>query len=409
MDQPAPIRIVVIEGPDAGKDLIADRGTLTVGAQEGCDLVLTDGAVSRKHVALELFGSKVRVKDLGSKNGTYFLGNRIDSMELPLGATFTVGQTRVALMPSVSSGTLSAKDELAGLVGRSASMKRLFAQLEQVATTDASVLLMGPTGSGKEAVARSLHALSPRAKGPFVVFDSGAVSKELMQSTLFGHVKGAFTSAVKDSAGALELANGGVLFLDEVAQLPLELQPLLLRALETKTFSRVGDTKPMKSDFRVIASTQHDLQTLARQGTFRMDVYYRLAALVLQVPPLAERLEDIPLLAHRFAADAKATDPLSPSTIATLCAKAWPGNARELKNAVERIVTLGPDAVLPKVDGQGPKDFHQSREQALRAFERGYLQALLERHGGNASAAAREAGIARSYLYRMLDAHGLKK
>jgi DNA-binding NtrC family response regulator len=409
MSKVQPVRLRVIDGPDRGLEAKVDSGTATVGTHDSCELKLTDTAVSRRHLAIELLGSRVRVKDLGSKNGSKYLGARFDALEVPLGATLEVGTTRLAVLPVLGSSALSTREELGGLIGRSPAMRRLFAQVEQVAPTDAAVLIHGETGSGKEGVARAIHQLSARASGPFQVFDCGAVHGELLQSALFGHAKGAFTGAVKDQPGALEAADGGVLFFDEVAELPMELQPALLRALETKTFTRVGEGKVRKSDFRILAATHKDLFALTKTGAFRLDVYYRIAALVLEVPPLNERVDDIALLAHRFAAEANAKQPLSPSTLAALSARTYSGNVRELKNVVERVVTLGPESVMDTSAAQGPMDFHQTREQALKAFEKSYLTALLERHGGNASAAAREAGIARSYLYKMLDAHGLKK
>jgi len=403
-----PVRLLVIDGVDEGKQAVVSEGTAVVGSHESCSLRLSDDAVSRRHLSIELLGNRVRVKDLNSKNGSKYLGNRFESLELPLGATIELGKTRVALLPSVSQGRLSEKDELAGLLGRSVAMKRLFAQIEQVAPTDAAVLIHGETGAGKEGVARAIHSLSPRAEGPFIVFDCGAVAPDLIQAQLFGHVKGAFTSAVKDTAGALERADGGVLFLDEIAELPLSLQPSLLRALESRTFSRVGEGLVRKSDFRVLAATHHDLHARAKAGAFRMDVYFRIAALVLELPSLTARPDDIPLLAHHFAAEAGATEPLAASTVAALAARQYPGNVRELKNAVERVLALGASSLMPGAKDEA-LDFHGSREQALKAFERSYLEALLAKHEGNASAAAREAGIARSYLYKMLESHGLKR
>ncbi len=406
-----PVRLLVIDGPDRGTEAIISDGTAMIGSHEDCALRLSDPAVSRRHLAIELLGKKVRVKDLSSKNGSRYLGSRFEAIELNLGSTVELGTTRLALLPALQVvGPVSEVSELAGLLGRSLPMRKLFAQIELVAPTDASVLIAGETGSGKEGVARALHALSARATGPFRVFDCAAVARDLVQSALFGHVKGAFTGAVKDTSGALEDADGGVLFLDEVAELPLDLQPALLRALETRSFQRVGDTKTRKSDFRIVAATHHDLAKRSTDGTFRLDLYYRIAALVLEVPPLRDRLEDVALLAHRFAADAKAPRPLDPSTLAALSAWRWPGNVRELKNAVERVVALGPAAALPGVvTKETSLDFHETRTQAIRAFERSYLEALLARHQGNASAAAREAGIARSYLYKMLEEHGLKR
>ncbi|MBK7857032.1 MAG: sigma 54-dependent Fis family transcriptional regulator [Archangiaceae bacterium] len=411
MSKVQPVRLLVVDGPDRGKERLVTEGTATLGTHEACELRLTDSGVSRKHASIELLGTRVRVKDLNSKNGTRYLGARVEGLELPLGATIELGSSRVALLPALGSALMSDRDQLGGLIGRAPSMRRLFAQIEQVAPTDAAVLIHGQTGSGKEGVARAIHALSPRAHGPFKVFDCGTVQPELLQSALFGHAKGAFTGAVKDQGGALEAANAGVLFFDEVAELPLDLQPALLRALETKSFTRVGDGKTRKSDFRVLAATHVDLVEATQKGRFRLDLYYRIAALVLEVPPLKDRVDDIALLAHRFAAEAGAKEPLSASTLAALTARTYPGNVRELKNVVERVVAMGAETALPG-GATAPlkaEDFHSTREKAIAAFEKSYLSALLERHGGNASAAAREAGIARSYLYKLLDAHGLKK
>ena len=410
MTRVQPVRLLVVDGPDRGRESVVNEGTATVGSHHSCELKLTDSGVSRRHLSIELLGSRVRVRDLGSKNGTRYLGARVEALELPLGATVELGTSRLALLPVLGTRALSERTELGGLLGRTPAMRRLFALIEQVAPTDAAVLIHGETGTGKEGVARAIHALSPRATGPFQVLDCASVQPDLVQSALFGHVKGAFTGAVKDQTGALEAANGGVLFFDEVAELPLALQPALLRALETKTFTRVGDGKPRKSDFRILAATHVDLFAAAQQGRFRLDVYYRLAALVLEVPPLRDRVDDIALLAHRFAADAQAKEPLSAGTLAALTARSWGGNVRELQNAVERIVTMGPDSALPGAAAAATtEDFHSTREKAIATFEKSYLSALLERHDGNASAAAREAGIARSYLYKMLEAHGLKR
>ncbi len=402
--RPMAVRLLVMTGPDRGKVFVLEQGTALIGSHGDCQLQLTDDAVSRRHASIELLGVRVRVRDLGSKNGTRYQGAKLSVLDLPLGAVVEVGATQVAVLPKVS-GTVAARESLGELLGRSEAMRRLFTQLEQVGPTDASVLLTGPTGSGKGACAKVLHELSPRAKGPLVVWDCGAVSTELVQAALFGHVKGAFTGAVKDTPGVAELADGGTLLLDEVAALPLELQPLLLRLLETGTFQRVGEGKVRRSDFRVVATTQHDLEAKARAGAFRADLFYRLSAIVLTVPPLKERLEDVALLAQAFAKRSKPGAALSPSAVAALSAWQWPGNVRELENVVERILALGEEAVLPKPPSAEGGDFHQARERALAAFEKSYLEALLARHKGSASAAAKEAGIARSYLYKMLEAH----
>jgi DNA-binding NtrC family response regulator len=405
-----PLRMCVTEGPDRGQEALLREGTAVIGTRADCTLVLTDSAVSRRHASVELLGSRVRVRDLGSKNGTRYMGARIETVEIPLGSTVRIGESDVALLPArVAQGALSSRTEIAGLLGKSVRMRRLFAEIERVGPSDAPVLIQGATGTGKEGVARALHQLSARAPKPFRVFDCAATQRDLLPAALFGHIRGAFTGAIKDAPGALEEADGGTLFLDEIAELPIELQPTLLRALETRSFSRVGEPRTRSVDFRIVAATHQDLEALVEQGRFRRDLYFRLAAIILQVPALKERAEDIPLLAEHFALQV-AGQPFSlpSSAVATLCAYQWPGNVRELRNTVERVVTLGPQAILPDAADK-EADFHEARERAIQVFEKSYLEALLERHGGSASAAAREAKIARSYFYRLLEEHGLKK
>jgi DNA-binding NtrC family response regulator len=404
----APVRLVVLSGPDVGLSLDVREGTALVGTHADCQLRLSDPGVSRRHLSVELLGPRVRVTDQGSKNGTRYLGARVTSLEVPLGGSVDLGQTTLAILPLLRAGALSDKQRLGELLGRSTAMRRLFAQLEQVGPSEASCVVVGETGTGKELVARTLHALSPRASRPFVVVDCGALTGPLVQATLFGHVRGAFTGAVKDAVGLIGAAQGGTLLLDEVAALPLEAQPLLLRVLESRTYQRVGDGVTREADFRAVATSTEDLGALVSAGRLRSDLSYRLAAITLEVPPLRARLDDVPLLAQHFATAAGAKAPLSPAALAGLTAWRWPGNVRELRHAVERAVTLG-EAPLPVAEGaREPEDFHAARDKALQAFERSYLEALLEKHKGSASAVAREAGIARSYLYRLLEAHGLE-
>jgi DNA-binding NtrC family response regulator len=404
---PLPVRLVVMAGPDTGRQLEVRNGTVLVGTHADCQLQLSDTGVSRRHVSLELSGARVRVSDLGSKNGTRYLGAKFTRLDVPVGATIELGTTSLALLPLLRDGALSDKHALGGLVGRSAPMRRLYALLEQVGPTDASCLVRGETGTGKELLVRTLHALSHRAKGPFVAVDCGGITSSLVSSVLFGHVEGAFTGAVKDAVGLIEAANGGTLFLDDVSSLPLDTQPLLLRVLEGRTYQRVGEGRERTSDFRVVAATTRDLQLEAKEGRFRMDLYYRLASITLDLPPLRERLDDVPVLAAHFAKAAGAKTTLPAGAVASLSAWRWPGNVRELKNAVERAVTLGEAPLPDQPASSASEDFHGARDKALAAFERSYLEALLTKHKGSASAVAREAGIARSYLYRLLETHGL--
>jgi DNA-binding NtrC family response regulator len=386
-----------------------DGAEALVGSSGDCSLVLTDPSVSPWHARLQLVDGHVRVRDLASQHGTFYLGARISDVLVPPGTVLQLGSTRVSLLPTLPGVDVPGpREELAGMLGRSPAMQRLFARLERVAPTRATVLIQGETGTGKDCVAQALHRLSTRARGPFSVFDCGAVSHELMRSALFGHVRGAFTGAIRDAPGALERAHGGTLFLDEIGELPLELQPALLRALDTQSFSRVGEDQLRGADFRVIAATHKNIEARVREGRFREDLYYRLSAITLVVPPLRERLEDVPVLAEAFARGlTRKRAPLSASTLACLCAYRWSGNVRELRNAVDRVLALGPGTLPGSPSPEEPPDFHRAREQAIQCFERRYLEALLQRHDSAADAMA-EAGITRSYFYKLLETHGLR-
>ncbi len=402
--------LVVIDGPDRGLRKQLEPGTSVIGTRADCDLVLSDPTVSRRHSSIELLPTTARVRDLGSKNGTLYLGGRLESVELPIGAVIQVGESHLALLPVAQPrNAVSHRTELEGMVGASVAMRRLYAQIERVAPTDTSVLVYGETGTGKELVAHAMHAHSTRAGGPFRVFNCGSVQRELLQSALFGHVRGSFTGAIRDVAGAFEAADGGTLFLDEVGELPIELQPSFLRVLETRAFQRVGENTPRRSDFRLVCATHQDLEAKVARGEFREDLFYRLAVFVLQVPPLRERPDDIALLAEHFAKEHGA--PL-PVPTAALRGQPWPGNVRELRNTVERAAVVGWGEALPPTaspaEVETPAvDYTNGRAQAIKRFERDYLKALLARHQGSTSSAAREAGLARSYFYRLLEAHGL--
>jgi DNA-binding NtrC family response regulator len=401
------VRMRIIGGREAGREVGLVKRTVVVGSSEGCDVVLREPTVSRRHASLELLDEGVRVRDLGSEHGTWYLAARLSELDVPMGSTLGLGATHVVLLPGdVPPERVSGKAELAGLVGPSVPMRRLFADMERAASSEAPVLIQGETGVGKELVARGLHALSPRAEGPLVVFHCGAVQPSLAQSQLFGHARGAFTGASRDVAGVLGRADGGTLFLDEVGELPLALQPLLLRVLETRTFSRLGEGSLRSSDFRLVATSRWKLEALVRRGAFRADLFHRLASILLQVPPLRERPEDIAPLVRRFAPGADGGAVMDPALLASLQAYPWPGNVRELRNVVEQVAAFGPGALPGGLSGGAPPDFHQARELALQSFERAYLVTMLERHGARA-AAARAAGLSRSHFYRLLEGHGL--
>ncbi len=397
------------EGPGKGARGVLKAGTFFVGSDAACDLVVRDDAVSRRHCALELMSGEVVVKDLGSRNGTKYLGARVTTARVPAGGSITIGKTTLHLKPATAAGALPASDreELHGMSGRSLAMKQVFALLERVGPADSTVLLTGETGVGKGAAARVIHALSPRATKPFHVFDCAAAHRGTVESTLFGHAKGAFTGADRDRPGAVDAANGGTLFLDEVGELPIDLQPKLLRLLEAREYMPLGSNTVKRADVRVISATHRNLQAEVAAGRFRKDLYFRLAVTEVEIPPLRARPDDIAMLAARFAKERSGADgALAPATIAAFQCMQWPGNVRELRNAVERVLALGTHDGGADDDAQQPS-FIEARDSALERFERDYLQALLEQHDGQVTAAAKAAKLARSHFYRLLERHGL--
>ncbi len=402
-----PVWVEVVTGSSAGVKRRLDRGTLFVGSGPEADLVLDDRAVSRRHVSFELLSGRVRVRDLGSRNGTTYLGARVAEAVVPLGASVVVGRSTLAIRAVTAHDVEPSTSATFGsLLGRSVVMRRVFAKLERLANTDATVLFVGENGTGKEAAARALHDASVRAGKPFVVFECAAASPELFESKLFGHVRGAFTGAERDQPGLIEAAHDGTLLLDEVGALPPELQPRLLRVLESREYLRVGDSVRRKTTTRFLASTQRDLGEAVRAGTYRQDLYYRLAVAEVRLPPLRERRDDIPMLVDHFASAFRGIAMnCSNATLETLQLEAWPGNVRELRNAVTRALALGEWKSAAASDV--PSTFQDARQRVLDAFEREYVRALLERHEGNVSAAAREAGLARSAFYRLLGRHQL--
>ena len=319
---------------------------------------------------------------------------------------------------------MSAREGEGALVGESAAMVQLLALLERVAASEIDVLVRGESGTGKEVVARELVRRSARAARPFVVVDCGALSPSLVESELFGHVRYAFTGAERDRQGAFEAANGGTLLLDEVGELPLDLQPKLLRALEAREVRRVGETHARRIDVRMVAATHRDLEALVASGRFREDLYYRLAKVTLDVPPLRARRGDIDRLVRRLVGSEDLVERLfPPPVLAAMAAHPWPGNVRELRNYVERSLVLEQAPPLssrppgdPAGDAEGavrlPVDrdvpFRVAKERAVEAFERAYLAPLLESCGGNVSKAARVARMDRMYLHQLAEKHGFR-
>lgn len=417
-------RVRVVAGPDEGAVLSPeDRSTIAIGTSPDNDLSLTDPTVSRYHLEIRQTAGGLEVCDLGSSNGTYVAAVRIERAKVLADTRLQIGATTVAVEDA---GTAVAPpledDELApGLIGRSEAIRDISRAVVRLASVRSSVLIQGETGVGKEVVARAVHDTGERRDGPFVVVDCGSMPPTLVASQLFGHERGAFTGATERRAGAFERAAGGTVLLDEIGELPLDIQPSLLGVLERQTFTRVGGAAECRADVRVLAATNRDLRAEVNRGAFRADLYYRLAVARIVIPPLRERTEDIePLVAH-FAeriTGVPGDRPLAES-LPALETHRWTGNVRELRNVVEAALVMGElnlerggdggvavGGVAPP--GEAVVPYREARSAALARFERDYLAALIEQCEGNASEAARRAKMDRPYLLTLLRKHGLR-
>jgi DNA-binding NtrC family response regulator len=416
--------LVVVDGPQTGKRCPLEDGRLLVGKDESCDLKLMDIAVSRHHFEIERVEDRFVIRDLGSKNGTAVNGTAIKEAFLAPGSNILAGNTALMFQAIYESAEISLQqgEEFGSLIAASLAMRSIMGLLRRAAKTGTTVLLRGETGVGKSALARAMHDEGPRSHGPFVVFDCGSVPPTLIESELFGADKGAFTGAVQSRPGACEQAQGGTLLLDEIEELPLELQPKLLRVIEEKEVRRLGATKAVALDLHLIAASKIDLPTAVGEGRFRPDLYYRIAVIDVEVPALRERREDIPLLCNHFLKDtqgAQSWNRLAPALREQLVRYSWPGNLRELRNVLERLQCIGeespafgetemaakPGAKMLSLDWNRP--FKEAKEDLVDAFEREYLLRLLERSVGSVAPAAREAGLNRKYFYDLLRKHGL--
>jgi two-component system nitrogen regulation response regulator GlnG len=434
-----PFSLEVIEGPDAGRTMRFESRSASIGGSRKSDFVLADETVSRHHCLLEATESGYRLQDQGSRNGTRLGGCRVGWALLVPGTVFQVGSTKVRFTVSddesaVETAELSRVVQLGRMFGASNAMRELFATLSRIALTEASVLLEAESGCGKELAAEAIHGASLRADGPFEVFDCASVPENLVGSELFGHVKGAFTGATDANKGAFARANGGTLFLDELGELPVSLQPQFLRVLDSGSFKPLGAQKPETVDVRVVAATNRDLSKMVEEGKFRLDLFHRLAVIRVRIPPLRERLEDVPVLFRHFldefAARGRPIPEVKPEMIEKLKSYGWPGNVRELRNLVSRGVALQADFLDLPISGAGlspkpddepnistnelPPDgpmppYHATKERLVDGWERAYCVRILENNDYNVSAAAREAGMHRKSLEYLLDKHGLKK
>jgi transcriptional regulator with GAF, ATPase, and Fis domain len=399
--------VTVVDGVDRGKRAVSRSEELSIGTAEGNDLQLTDPSVSRHHCALRVEERGLELSDLGSRNGTLLGSVELVRCYVQSGIRIRVGQTTlvVDLLDRDIQHPIAATDRFGPILGGSPAMRRLYPLVESCGRGDTTVLIIGETGTGKELVAEAIHSNSDRRGGPFVVIDCGALSHDLAESELFGHVPGAFTGADTERIGAFESADGGTVFLDEIGELPLTLQPLLLRVLENRTIRRVGSNKQREVDVRVIAACRRDLRELVNAKRFRADLYYRLHVIRIAVPPLRERTGDVRLLAAHYWRMFR-SDPIPDAFVEQLSGRSWPGNVRELRNAVERASQLGwtPQRV-PVVSER--ESYGEAKARALAEWERSWVRELMNAHGGNLSAAARAGRMGRSHLREMARRHGV--
>jgi DNA-binding NtrC family response regulator len=409
------LSLLVIEGPDRGVSARMTGRRFAIGTASDNDLALTDRGVSRHHLVLESGPDGVTVIDLGSTNGTRLDGVRVVRAIAEPRQRIAIGAT-VLSIESASAPVeipLSSRESMGGLVGRSAEMRELYTVLERAASSDASVLLHGETGTGKELAAEAIHEASSRREGPFVAIDCGAIPATLFESELFGYTKGAFTGASRDHTGLLLEAHGGTVFLDEIGELAPELQPKLLRALERRQVRPVGASAPVDFDVRIVAATHRDLAAEVNRGTFREDLYFRLAVLRVFMPPLRARREDVALLVRFFVERLAPGRAGEADRIAdVLRHRSFPGNVRELRNAVEETLVLGGTFGRRSETPASPEALYSlaykdASEAALEAFQRDYLGRLMSRTKGNVSLAAREADMSRRYLQTLLQRLGL--
>lgn len=436
-------KLVVVDGAQKGKEFVIAKSKTYIGRSTVNDITLQDTSISSTHFELRAEEDGFLLRDLGSTNGTLLGGCRVREVYLAPNVTFRAGNTTLRLQPSeeIVEIPLSREEHFQGVIGRSVPMREVFATLAKVAPSELTCLVEGETGTGKERIARAIHDASRRASKPYVVLDCSSIPKDLMESYVFGHEKGAFTGAVSQSKGAFEQANGGTLFMDEIGELDVSLQPKLLRVLENREFKRVGGTQTIRTDVRVIAATNRDLRERVNEGAFREDLYFRLSVINIGLPSLRERREDIPLLVESFLADVSTRRPdlpkmrLTADAMDMLMSYPWPGNVRELRNVIERAASLANEATIERSDlqlsGGTPtpeaprqipsddpnisvitvdlnRDYKDGKQAVLDQFEHDYLKKLIDQFDGNISQASKHAGLTRFHLRELLKKHGLK-
>lgn len=439
-------KLVVIDGEDEGKEFVINKSQVYAGRASVNDFRLKDTSISGTHFEIRAEEDGFLLRDRGSTNGTHLGGCRVKEVYLAPNSSFRAGNTTIKFEPidEVVEIPLSEDEHFQGVIGRSVAMREVFATLQKVAPSELTCLIQGETGTGKERIARAIHDASRRKNKPYVVLDCSAIPSELMESYVFGHEKGAFTGAHAQREGAFEQAEGGTLFMDEIGELDIALQPKLLRVLENREFKRVGGSKTIRSDCRVVAATNRDLRDMVNEGSFREDLYFRLSVIQIMLPPLSERREDIPLLVEHFLDEVVEMRPdhqrvrLTADAMDTLMDHDWPGNVRELRNVIMRAASLATGQAVEKSDLQlrgmspnsGPppvseansdldgdatriqvdltKEYKVAKQELLDQFERDYVARIYEENDHNISQSARVAGLTRYHLRELLKKHDLK-
>ena len=424
-------RLVVAEGPNVGQELLFTKPIVRLGTNEKNDLILDDNTISRFHCEIRRIRDEYLLVDHDSTNGTYVGNLRVREAYLYPNCEFSLGNSVIRFEPLIEEIQVVPleNNRYGELIGGAPRMCEIYGLIDKIAPSELSVVIEGETGTGKELVARAIHQFSRRSQGPLVIFDCSAFPENLLESELFGHEKGAFSGAVRTHRGVFERAEGGTIFFDELGEMSTALQPKFLRALESGEIRRVGGERTIRVDVRVVAATNRNLAHMVEDGSFRQDLYYRLAKVRLTLPPLRKRLGDLELLVNHFLTDLREKNPrtrarrFSSEALGIMRGYDWPGNIRELRNVVERATafcdgdqiepedlpsdlqarlgrTTRSHSIVAAVDpGTGLKE---AKESMVARFERDYLVSLLERHNMNISRVAREAGIDRRHVYRLI-------